>query len=481
MNPDNRLGLALDRDGDRPIYQQLYTQLRDQIRAGDRYPSGARLPSTRRLAQELGLSRNTVSIAYRRLHDDGLVRTLAGGGTVVVAAREREASRRAAHAPRPDLLSGRGRELALRTPPRGLAAAGGAFAAGPPPTDLFPVALWAALTSRRLRLSGRPALLGAQPAGLRPLREAIAAHLAATRAVLCDPRRVLVTRGIESGIELVGRALLDAGAQAWCEEPGYPGIGGALGRAGLRVHPVPVDREGLDVDAAIAAAPDARLAVLCPARHAPTGAILSAPRRERLREHAQRTGMWIVECEPDAAFLAADPPPLITAEPSSRTIHLGTFDTLLFPGLHVGYCVVPEEVAQPCAQVLGASADTPSALAQAVLADFLDDHRAARAVARIRAAARARRGAVRDALVRLGLGNALRGATNSGAELSLALPGRARESAAASADTALALRPYSWYFTGEPTESGIVIGCAAVREDAAGPAVRALAPLLSEP
>jgi GntR family transcriptional regulator/MocR family aminotransferase len=195
--------------------------------------------------------------------------------------------------------------------------------------------------------------------------------------------------------------------------------------------------------------------------------------------------MWIVEYEPDGAFLGTAAPPLVADDRSRRTIYLGTFDTLLFPQLHIGYCVLPEELAEPFARVLGASAAAPSALTQAVLADFLDDHRSARTLERIRAAARARHGAVREALTRHGLGHAIRGtgpAADSAVDLTLVLPDQATESAvvAAAADASLTVQPLSSYFSGAPTISGLVLGCAVVRDEAVEPSVQALAGLLAD-
>jgi len=498
MSPDEWRGLSLDRSGERPIYQQLYAQLRAMVLAGAPFGEGGRLPSTRRLAEELGISRNTALLVYQRLREDGLVRTQAGGGTVVDAAPELRREHREIPTPRPGLLSARGQASLSQSNashgtgspgpvPRAIgtpgSAATSAFAVGAPPIDLFPAALWAALTSRRLRLSGKHALLGTARAGFRPLREAIAAHLGTTRGLKCGAGQILVTRGIGSGLELIARALLDRGESVWCEEPGHPGIRNTLDWNGLLPCPIPVDDEGLALDTAIATAPDARMAVVSPARQLPMGVIMGARRRRRLLEYADRSGMWVVEHENDGAFLGtAAPPPLLADDPHGRVIYLGTFNTLLFPQLHVGYCVVPEELAEPCAQVLGAIGAAPSALTQTVLADLLDDHRSARILARMRATVARRRETVRAALAQIPeLSQAALGAVDSGSSLTLALPAVATEHTlvAAAASASLLIRPLSWYFDGKPATSGVVLGCAAVRDEAIGSSVQTLAALLA--
>ncbi|MGH3155695.1 MAG: PLP-dependent aminotransferase family protein, partial [Streptosporangiaceae bacterium] len=353
---------------------------------------------------------------------------------------------------------------------------------GVPPIDLFPATLWAALTSRRLRLSGERTLLGAARSGYRPLREAIAAYLGITRGVHCSAEQIIVTQGIGAGLELLSRALLDQGDQVWCEEPGYPGIKQALAWNGVLPCPVPVDAEGMDIAAAVDAAPEARMAVVSPARQLPMGIPMSTRRRERLLEHACQSGMWVIEHENDGAFLGAEaPPPLLADDPHGRVIYVGTFNTLLFPQLHLGFCVLPGELAELGGQVLSVCPYGASAVTQAVLADFLDDHRSARILGRLRTATARRREAVRSALTRLpGAGQAVLGATGSGSYLTLSLPAAVDESAlvTAAARASLQVRPLSWYFSGKPARPGVVLGCASVRDAAIEPSVQALGALL---
>jgi GntR family transcriptional regulator / MocR family aminotransferase len=462
--------VVLVRDAADPLYQQLYTQLRSAIATGGQWAAGTRLPSSRELAGELGVSRNTVVLAYQRLQEDGFVRGMAGGGTVVgdvpVVASDHN--------------DGATRPVAAEQAPYGLP--NSAFPVGVPPVDLFPTTLWAGLTGRRLRTSGVRVLLGSGLLGYRPLREAIAGYLWVVRGIRCAPEQVIVTRGLDAGLDLLGRALLNEGDRVWCEEPGYYPGQGALARHGVHRHPVPVDEDGLDVDAAIAAAPDAALALVSAACQMPMSVTMAEPRRTMLLGHAQRTGMWVVEHENDTAFLGRRAArPLITEDQRGRVIHVGGFDTVLFPQLHVGYCVVPDELIDTVGRAVVDAGAQASGLTQAVLADFLNHHRFARFLARITAACADRRELLTDALARL-TGDPLYvvGDVGRGSYVTAVFRRPAREAGlvADGARLSLNLVPLSRYFsTADPT-TGLLLGAAAAREETIVPAVRLLASLL---
>lgn len=459
--------VVLAKDAAEPLYQQLYTQLRSAIVGGGQWAAGTRLPSSRELATEFGVSRNTVVLAYQRLQEDGFVRGMAGGGTVV--------GDLPVVAPAGD--SGAWRDAAVEQAPYGLP--NSAFPVGVPPVDLFPTTLWAGLTSRRLRTSGVRVLLGSGLLGYRPLREAIAGYLWVVRGIRCTPEQVIVTRGLDAGLDLLGRALLSQGDRVWCEEPGRRPF---LARHGVRRHPVPVDEDGLDVDAAIAVAPDAALALVSAACQLPMSVAMAESRRARLLDHAHYRSMWVVEHENDTAFLGRQAArPLIAEDEQGRVIHVGTFDTVLFPQLHVGYCVVPDGLIDTVGRAV-ADADTQaSGLTQAVLADFLNHHRFARFLARITSACASRRELLRDALLRLpGAPLTVVGDAGRGSYLTTVFRRQATESGlvADAARLSLNLVPLSRYFsTADPT-TGLLLGCAAAREETIGPAVRQLASLL---
>ncbi|WP_165960309.1 PLP-dependent aminotransferase family protein [Actinocrispum wychmicini] len=467
--------VALVKNAAEPLYAQLYTQLRAAIVAGDRRIAGARLPSSRELAGEFGVSRNTVVLAYQRLQEDGFVRGMAGGGTVVA-----DLPPLACDPPAPEPVVAAVPATVERAP-YGLP--NSAFPVGVPPVDLFPTALWAGLTSRRLRASGVRVLLGSGRLGYRPLREAIAGYLWVVRGIRCSPDQVIVTRGLGAGLDLLGRALLRAGDRVWCEEPGYYPGWDALARHGVRRDPVPVDTDGLDVAAGRAMAPEAAMALVSAACQMPLSVTMTAQRRTQLLDHARGTGMWIVEHESDTPFLGRHASrPLVADDPDGRVIHVGSFDTVLFPQLHVGYCVVPVGLIDPVGRVLCESGAQASGLTQAVLSDFLNHHRFARFMMRITSACTSRRDALRDALLRLpGTPLAMIGDGGRGACLTALFSRDVREDAllADAARLSLRLEPLSRYFsTPAPATAGLLLGCAAAREEAIGPAVRLLAGLL---
>jgi GntR family transcriptional regulator/MocR family aminotransferase len=458
--------VVLAKDAAEPLYQQLYTQLRSAIAAGGQWAAGTRLPSSRELAGDLGVSRNTVVLAYQRLQEDGFVRGMAGGGTVV-------GELPAVPPPR----DGGASAAAVEPAPYGLPNA--AFPVGVPPVDLFPAALWAGLTSRRLRTSGVRVLLGPGLLGYRPLREAIAGYLWVVRGIRCTPEQVIVTRGLDAGLALLGKALLRDGDRVWCEEPGYRPD---LARHGARCHPVPVDEDGLDVDTAAASAPDAALALVSPVRQLPMSVALSESRRARLLDHAHRAGMWVVEHEHDTAFLGQQAArPLIADDDRGRVIHVGSFDTVLFPQLHVGYCVVPDGLIDTVGRAVADADAQASGLTQAVLADFLNHHRFARFLARITSACASRRELLRDALSRLpDTPLTVVGDAGRGSYLTTVFRRPATESGllADAARLSLNLVPLSRYVSTANPITGLLLGCAAAREEAIGAAVRQLGSLL---
>ncbi|HEX4722176.1 MAG TPA: PLP-dependent aminotransferase family protein [Pseudonocardiaceae bacterium] len=460
-----------------PLYAQLYTQLRAAIVAGERWAVGARLPASRELANELGVSRNTVVLAYQRLAEDGFVHGMAGGGTVVA-----ELPKLASDTSESTTVgnSAAVENAAVEQAQYGLP--NSAFPVGVPPVDLFPTALWAGLTSRRLRTSGVRVLLGSGRLGYRPLREAIAGYLWVVRGIRCSAEQVIVTRGLDAGLDLLGRVLARRGDQVWCEEPGYYRGVDALTRQGLRCVPVRVDAQGMAVDLARERWPAATMAMVSAACQLPLSVSMSPARRALLLDHARRTGMWIVEHEIDTAFLGRQAVgPLIADDTHGRVIHVGGFDSVLFPQLHVGYCVVPTELIEPVGRELVDAGAQASGVTQAVLADFLNHHRFARFLTRIASACATRRDALRDTLLRLPDTPLTLVGDGRGSSVTALFRRDVREDGliADAARQSLHLVPLSRYFSGTgPATTGLLLGCAAAREEAIGPAVRLLAGLL---
>src|SRR5690349_10308009 len=266
--------IPLDARGAAPLYDQLYAGLRERIVDGTLAP-GARLASTRAFSVDLGVSRFTVVTAFANLIAEGYVTTTRGGGTFVARTlpermmhvrrptraksdnKERSAPRLpAAAAP---VLSRRGLALSavVITGPRNRTGEPRPFRPRRPPLDCFPFGLWSRIVRKQWRTFEYELLDYGDPAGYRPLRESIAAHVEATRGVRCSADQIVVTSGAQQASDILARLLLDPGDPAWIEEPGYLDLRGALVAAGARLVPVPVDANGIDVAAGVRLAPDA--------------------------------------------------------------------------------------------------------------------------------------------------------------------------------------------------------------------------------
>jgi GntR family transcriptional regulator / MocR family aminotransferase len=307
--------IELDRSSVVPMHRQLYDYLRSAILSG-RLAGGLRLPATRTLATELGVSRNTVMSAFDQLLAEGYMESRVGAGTYVarvlpddvlyVAAPPGE-NRGASHVGR--AISRRGRLVSTmqRIPVRSQELPD-TFRPGLPALDAFPFRIWAGLLSKRWR-NPSPELLGpGDPAGYRPLREAVAAYLGAARGVRCNPDQVVITAGSQQALDLVARTLLDPGDAAWIEEPGYLGTRSALLGASIRPMPVPVDSEGLNVATAIERAPQARLLCVSPSCQYPLGMTMSLARRLALLEWAAKVGAWVLEDDYNSEYRYANRP-----------------------------------------------------------------------------------------------------------------------------------------------------------------------------
>ncbi|MDJ0949795.1 MAG: PLP-dependent aminotransferase family protein [Alphaproteobacteria bacterium] len=396
--------LSLDPAGPVPLYRQLYFALREAILAG-RLRAGTRLPASRVLAADLGLSRNTVTAAFEQLLAEGYIEARVGAGSFVsrtlpeelLTARgvqQDEGSRTGGRA----ALSARGSTLLDMRPdgppqPR-------PFALGVPELAAFPFEVWARLLSRRWRAPPRQLLVAADPAGYRPLREAIASYLGGARAASCTADQILVVAGAKQALDLAARVLLDPGDAVWVEEPGYAGTRGVLKALGARLVPVPVDGEGLDVAAGAAAAPDARLVCIAPSHQFPSGATMSLARRLALLDWAQTSGAMILEDDFDSEYRYAGRPlaALQGLDRNGRVIYVGTLSRVMFPALRLAYMVVPGDLIDAFLRVRALLDTHPSTVAQAALADFIAEGHLAAHVRRMRALYAERQAALVSAL-----------------------------------------------------------------------------------
>lgn len=412
----NLAAIAPNPASSQSLVQQLYENLRTAVLDG-RLPVGMRLPASRLLAAELGLARNTVVTAYEQLMAEGYLESRTGDGTYVSRALPDELLTVAGFvhpgkSPPPaadQRLSIRSQALATANlGPWGQDRAPQPFRPDLLALDHFPIDLWGRLVSRQWREATLALLSYSEPAGLRALREEVAAYLGAARGVRCTAEQVLITAGAQQGIDLAARVLLNPGDQVWFENPGYRGARGALMAADAALIPAPVDEEGIDIAYARQRAPHARAAYVTPSHQYPTGVTMSLARRLALLEWAEHTGAWVIEDDYDSEYryncrpLAA----LQGLDRAGRVIYLGTFSKVLFPSLRLGYLVVPPAQVDAFIRMRALSDRQSPTIDQAVVAAFLREGHFARHIRRMRALYAERQAALVEAAPAI-LGNRL--------------------------------------------------------------------------
>ena len=485
------LAVDLDAAAETPLHRQLYDALRRTILAG-RLAAGARLPSSRGLALELGLSRNTVLSALDQLVSEGYVEGRTGSGTYVASVLPDEGAATVPDQGRPPpretagAISSRGRVLTDRAQiPRGER---GPFAIGQPELDAFPFDLWARLLARHWRHPPSALALGGDPAGYAPLRAAIADHLRRVRAVACTGDQVIVVSGIRQAVDLAVRLLLDASDQVWVEEPGYPGIRAVLSAADLRLVPVPVDDQGLDVAAGATAAPRARLACVAPSHQYPLGVVMSLARRLDLLAWARDAGAWIIEDDYDSEYRYAGRPlaAMQGLDRDGRVIYVGSFSKVLFPSLRLGYLVVPPSLVDAFRAARATLDDHAPMTPQPALADFIAEGHFAAHLRRMRRLYAARQQALLAAASRH-LGGLLDLAPDEAgmhlvATLTPDLAARMDDTTATerAAGVGIATTALSSFYMGEGRRQGLLLGYAAVPEAQMDAAVARLARALDD-
>lgn len=472
------LELAAARSGG--LTKALHRQLRSAI-LERRLPAGFALPSTRRLAEDLGVGRNTVVAAYELLIAEGHAQARPGSRLRVVAPAAPAGRAPAARAAAAEVTRAHDGRIApgwrLPAPrivhPAPLPAR--SFRTGVPEDRGFEHDTWRRLTARALRSLSRQPFHYGPPEGLPALREAIAGHVAFVRAVVCEAGDLVITSGAQQAFDLLARLLVTPGrTPVAVENPGYMPARAAFAAAGARLVPVPVDADGLRVDRL----PDG-VKVICvtPSHQLPTGAVMSAARRRALLARARELGAVIVEDDYDGEFLfephAQDA--LQTLDREGRVFYVGTFSKSLFPSLRKGYVVAPAWAHEALVDIRRASDLHGDTLTQATLAAFIAEGHLARHIRRMRPIYRERR----QALVH-GLEAALqRWVEVLPGAAGLHLSVRAREPArmAVLLEAVQAhmpgVLPLSAYAVGRPVVQGLCIGYGCIEAEPIGRAVRA--------
>jgi GntR family transcriptional regulator/MocR family aminotransferase len=464
--------LGLDKRSETPLYQQLYQAVRAAVLRGLLKP-GSRLPSTRGLSRDLDVSRNTIVNAFDQLAAEGYLDGKAGSGTFVCGTlRTASAAGGAALSARervaPSRLSRRGEAMAQmnRQDSRRSAFITGFGSPRPfipgPALDVFPRDLWSRIESRFLRKAPSSVLGYGQAAGYRALREALAEYLGRVRGVHAEPDQIIVSAGTQQAAWLVGQLLLDPGDVVWLEDPGYPAVRRAFERSRVKIVPVPVDDEGLDVEAGIARDENPKLISVTPSHHCPLGVTMSLTRRLQLLSYAANTDAWILEDDYDSEYRFVGRPlaSLQGLSDTGRVIYAGTFSKVLFPSLRLGYVVVPPALVDPFIAARATIDRQCPTIPQAVLAEFLNAGHFERHIRRMRSLYGERQAVLLEASDRHCRGLLDVSATESGLNTIGWLPSHLSGHAAASAaqrENLLTL-PLSAFALEPVTRDGLVLG-----------------------
>lgn len=377
------LPLGLDRKSRTPLEKQVYVQLRDAILRGQ-IRGGARIPSTRSMATELECSRNTVVGSIAHLTAEGYLVGRRGSGTYVASVLPEDVMMAAAVVgskhpppkPSPSDLSKRAEAMVSVAEPRSLGTR--PFDLGVPDVESFPFGLWARILAQVWRHPPKELLFYGAPAGHPGLREEISSYLRQVRGVHCGPEQVFITCGAQQAFDFLGRLLLDPGDRAFVEEPGYVGTRGALVAAGATVVPIEVDDEGISIGQAAKKGRRVRAVVVTPSHQYPLGVVMSIQRRAELLDWAEVTNAWIIEDDYDGEFRYSGPPltslqGLAAARTNGggRVIYVGSFSKVLFPGLRLGYMILPSQIVDRCTRARRVLDGQYPNTIQPVMAEFL--------------------------------------------------------------------------------------------------------------
>ena len=410
--------LSLDRASGQPLYRQIEDQLRGAIRERRLRP-GTRVPSIRHLARDLGVSRLTVVTAYEELAAEGYLVTRIGFGTMVATGPEAAvAPRRVASVvssgtarPLPRMRRSAPRQPLGRPTTGHLARAAGNetgdgtfdFRLGAVALELFPSRTWERLVHEVWAdLEGstiRSDVDYPDPAGDPELRAVLAAHLAETRAVVADPRRIVVTSGTPAALAAIAALWLEPGRVAVVEEPCSPLVRRALAVNGATVVGVPVDERGLVTDSL---PPEASLVVVTPSWQYPAGGTLPLARRTRLLGWAAEVGAFVVEDDRESDIRYASQPlaSIQGLDGDGRVIHIASFSRVLYPGLRTGCVILPERFVERFTAALEVFDRGPAILEQRALARFIAGGHLARHQGRVRTVLAERQAAMVEAIER---------------------------------------------------------------------------------
>ena len=461
-----------------PLYERVYLTLRDRI-LGGQLLTGERLPSSRALADDLGVSRNVVLIAYDKLLSEGYTETKAGSGTFVRALTLPTQIQTATDLKLSD-YGNRAVEVRPRSPYAEQTALPYNFRYGLTPPDEQLARLW----KRSLAKQALSVPLDYQnPAGYLPLRRALASYLGRARGVVASAEQILITGGSQQALDLSARVLLNPGDTVLLEDPHYQGARLVFQARGAKLHYAKVDHEGLRVPDAVEEKVAAKLAYVTPSHQFPSGAVLSLKRRLELLEWAHKNEAFILEDDYDSEFrYHGKPIPAIQGltQAKGRVIYMGTFSKLLFPSLRLGFVVLPPNLVEVFAAAKWLSDRFSPVLEQAALAELMSSGRFERHVRRMRVQHAKRRRALLKGLKPL-KNTEIQG-SNAGLHLVVWLndfsPKDAERLVSKAHELGVGIYPITPYYQQTPERLGLLMGYAALDESAIQEGTRRLASLV---
>jgi GntR family transcriptional regulator/MocR family aminotransferase len=360
--------LSVDRASDEPMHRQIYAALRRLMLDGQ-IQQHTLLPSTRALAEDLRVGRNTVIAAYDQLLAEGFIEARAGSGTWVAPIKQ---ARPAPSRPKrnADRLSRRGQTIVDGPQPTRNAGVIN-FHPGVPETASFPFSIWSSLLVRNARSRDESLLGYLNFAGHPGLRATIANNISLSRGINCTADQVIVVTGAQAALDLVSRVLMDEGDHVWMEEPGYLGAKSAFLASGARLAPLKVDRRGWSL--ADPDLPPPRLIYVTPSCQWPFGTIMRIEERLQLLDIAERHGAWVIEDDYDGEyrFRGRPVPALRGLDHSDRVVYIGSFGKTLIPALRIGYLIVPRELADSFDKAISITGQFAPLLLQATVNDFI--------------------------------------------------------------------------------------------------------------
>jgi GntR family transcriptional regulator/MocR family aminotransferase len=481
-----------------PNHRRIYEAVRRAI-TSQVLPAGARLPSTRSLAEDLNVSRNTILAAFEQLLDEGYVAAKTGSGTYVTykqsevfstiesldnsqitlnSALNLESKKSFPSDTLTNALTENHHQDFTALSQRGLAAAGlmsnkvnsskishevQPFTPGADDYAGFPYALWRRLLNRQWRAPDPSLLDSSHDGGYLPLRKAIADYLRVSRAVNLSFDQVLITSGSQQSIDLCARLLTDHNDCAWIENPCYWAARRVLEVNGLKLHPVNVDQDGLSPttkDYRITP----RLIYTTPSHQYPKGMVMSYGRRRLLLDYAQNIGAWIIEDDYDSEFRFEGRPisSLQGMDQNNRVLYLGTFSKVMYPGIRLGYLVVPPNFIESFKHGLYELQRPGQVVIQAALADFIEEGHFASHIRRLRLIYSERRRLLQASLAPVASVGARLSKVDSGLHLVVEFDQECDDVRVAelAAEQGLRVYPLSHYGMGETLEKGLIIGYA---------------------